>query len=123
MSRAAARLFGPGLLLAIVALAMQLAAASIVPFRPAPVAGLDRLVAASICHTDTGGAPRHRAPDCVLCPLCQAIAHAGVPLHPGFAALPAPVAAAARLVSLPPARAPPLRRIAAAAPRGPPDLT
>jgi hypothetical protein len=130
MHRPVARPFGiaarlPGMLLAIVALALQLAAASVAPW--APAGGIDRLVAGSICHAagagDQGGAPaRHHAPDCAICPLCQAIAHAGVLLGPGFAALPAPIVAAARLALLPPARAPPLRRVAAAAPRGPPDL-
>jgi hypothetical protein len=117
----------PSLLLAILALAVQLAAASVVPWQTAPAAGLDRLVAASICHADgaadSGGAPaRHHNPDCVACPLCQAIAHAGVLLGSAIAAMAPPEPAASRLAALPPARAPPAQRVAAAFARGPPAL-
>lgn len=133
MSRPASRSFGaaarlPGLLLAVVALAVQLAAASIVPWMAAPEAGLDGLVAASICHgaagaADQGGAPSpQRSHDCAICPFCQAIAHAGVLLGPAPAALALPTPAASRVAALPPARAPPTPRIVAARPRGPPAL-
>jgi hypothetical protein len=134
MSRVTHRSFGvvarlPGLLLAVVALTVQLAAASVVPWAAAPGAGLDRLIAGSICHgddaaADQGGAPvRHHAPDCTICPLCQAIAHASVLLGPAAIALVGPTRAASLLAALPPARAPPVQRVAAAAPRGPPHLT
>ncbi len=123
----AARL--PGLLLAVLALAMQLAAASVIPWTTPQAAGLDRLVAASICHGDSGAAdrggtpPGHHAPACAVCPLCQAIAQAGVLLGSAAVALAAPPPAVSRAAAPPPARAPPARRVAAAAPRGPPALT
>jgi hypothetical protein len=112
-----------GLLLAVVALVMQIAAASVVPFA-SPAANLDRLVAASICHSDAGtqgGNPvRHHAPDCAVCPLCQAITHAGVLLAAPMAAFVGPVLLIARQFALPPSRAPPGRGTAAASARGPP---
>jgi hypothetical protein len=111
-----------GLLLALLALAVQLGAASVVPWTGA--GRLDRLLAASICHADgaTGPAPaqQHHAPDCALCPFCQAIAHASVLLGPAalvFAALAAPPP---RIAAPPPARAPPARLAAATSARGPP---
>jgi hypothetical protein len=112
-----------GLLLAVAALVMQLAAASVVPFA-APT--IDRLVAVSICHGDggaTGSSDRpahHHAPDCAVCPLCQAIAHAGVLLAAPTLAFAAPVALIAHAFVLPPARAPPGRAASAASARGPP---
>lgn len=115
----------PGLLLVVFALAMQLAVVSVVPSGDA-VMGIDRLVAASICHsggTDQGGTPAHRhAPDCAVCPLCQAIAHAGVLLAAPPVWFAGPAVFVAHAYALPPARAPPPRRIAATTARGPPDL-
>jgi Protein of unknown function (DUF2946) len=112
-----------GLLLALVALAMQIAAASVVPFA-APAASVDRLVAASICHTDTtdhGGAPvRQHAPDCAVCPFCHAIAHAGVLLASPMAAFIGPAVLVARAFAWPASRAPPGRAGSAASARGPP---
>jgi hypothetical protein len=114
-----------GLLLALVALAMQVAAASIVPVA-APAAGLDRLLAASICHadgaaTDQGHAPApHHAPDCAVCPICQAIAHAGAILAAPMVAFVAPALVAVRVFALPPARAPPSIAASARFARGPP---
>jgi Protein of unknown function (DUF2946) len=119
----------PGLLLAVIALAVQLAAASIVPWTAVPQTSLNRLVATSICHSDgvaadqDGMPSRHQSPDCAICPLCQAIAHADVLRSSVSAALLAPTLAVSRVAALPPARAPPTRRVAAAAPRGPPELT
>jgi hypothetical protein len=115
----------PGVLLALVALAMQLAAASVVPFAPA-AAGLDRLVAASICHGDGaawdhGNAPApHHAPDCAVCPVCQVVAHAGPILATPLAVFAAPALFALRADSLPPSRAPPGAAISAHSARGPP---
>jgi len=115
-------------LLAVVALAVQLAAASVVPWGVVPGAGIDRLVAASICHgdgvgADQGGTPaNHHGPACAVCPLCQAVAHAGVLLGPAMFVLAAPVAALSRMAHLPPARAPPARLAAATSARGPPTL-
>ena len=112
-----------GLLLALVALAMQLAAFGIVPFSGAG-AGLDRLLATSICHTeaaDHGNAPTpHHTPECAVCPLCQAIAHAGVILASPVAPFVAPVLVVARAFALPPARAPPSLAASPATARGPP---
>jgi len=115
-----------GLLLTLFALAMQLSAASIVPFAGLPAVGLDRLVAASICHgdgaaTDHGGTPtQHHAPDCAVCPLCQAIAHAGALLAVPAVGFATPVLLLARAFALPPARAPPGRTATATSARGPP---
>jgi hypothetical protein len=111
-------------LLALIALAMQMAAAGIVPFA-APVMGLERLVAGSICHSEAGGdrgqAPsHHRAPDCAVCPLCQAIAHAGVLLASPPAAFAAPLLVFGHAFALPPGRAPPRVIGSAASARGPP---
>lgn len=112
-----------GLLLALVALAMQLAAFGIVPLSGAR-AGLDRLLATSICHTeaaDHGGAPApHHAPDCAVCPLCQAIAHAGAILASPMAVFAAPVPVVVRAFAQPPARAPPSLAASPATARGPP---
>ncbi len=114
-----------GLLLALVALALQMAAIAIVPYASV-AAGVDRLVAASICHSDSaagdqGGAPaHHHMPDCAVCPLCQAIAHAGVALAAPWAGFAAPVLLAVRPYAMPPPRAPPGRALTAASARGPP---
>lgn len=118
----AARLF------AVVALAVQLAATSVVPWGAMQGAGIDRLLTASICHgdaagADQGGAPaHHHTPACAACPLCQAIAQAGLLLGPAGFVFAAPVAALLRITHLPPARAPPARRVAATSARGPPAL-
>ncbi len=119
----------PGLLLVVVALAVQLAAASVVlPVGAARAEGFDRLLAASICHDDAGAAGQggtpahHHAPDCALCPLCQAIAHAGVLLGPPVFAWARLAVSVARIVVLPPARAPPARFALATFARGPPAL-
>jgi hypothetical protein len=110
-----------GLLLALVALAIQLAAASVVPFAALSTASVDRLAAASICHDDQGHQPSpHHAPACAVCPLCQAIAHAGALLASPGTVLVAPILAAFRAFALPPARAPPAVATFATSARGPP---
>jgi hypothetical protein len=112
--------------LAALALVAQLAAASVVAMPTTPAVALDGLIAASLCtgaHDAAGGAPaHHHAPDCTLCPLCQAIAHAGVLLASPAFALDAPPAARERSTLPPPARAPPAHALGAAYPRGPPFL-
>ncbi len=119
-ARAPRRLWS-GLLLALVALAVQLAAASIVLPDAAPAATVDRLVAASICHP--GKTPQHRPPPaCAVCPLCQAVAQSGMLLAPPMVALAAPAASVWRPALPPPARAPPGRVLVSAYPRGPPRL-
>ncbi len=111
----------PGLILAVVALAIQLAAASVIPFTALSVAGVERLAAASICHSDQGGQPSpHHAPDCAVCPLCHAIAHAGALLAAPAVAVAAPLLLAARAFALPTSRAPPRATLSAASARGPP---
>ncbi len=108
-----------GLTLALVALLMQLVAASVVPFA-IPTAGFDRLAAASICHRDGGKpAPNHRS-DCAVCPLCQAIAHAGVLLGAPVAGFAAPVLLAMRVFAMPAFRAMPAPTTFASSARGPP---
>jgi hypothetical protein len=114
-----------GLLLAVFALALQLAAASVVPWSGLPAAGVDRLIAGSLCHTaagDDGGTPAapHHAPDCAVCPLCHAIAHAGALLAAPAVLLAAPALLVARAFRLPPPRAPPGGARFAASARGPP---
>ncbi len=114
----------PGLVLAVVALAIQLAAASVMPFAPLAASGVDRLVAASICHAanpDDGGAPAPRhAPDCAVCPLCHAIAHAGALLAAPAVVVAAPLLLVARAFALPTSRAPPPATLSAPSARGPP---
>lgn len=131
MSRTPAPTSGPmpglawfGRLCALLALAVQLATASVVPF--AAAATLDGIANAPICHagnaaTDDGDAPAHRSHACVLCPLCQAVAQAGAILGPSLASVPQPLRVAVRVAPLPPARAPPVRApYTATSPRGPP---
>lgn len=114
-----------GSLLALLALAVQLAAFSVVLAPDMPATGLDALVAASICHagttSDQAPQPQH-PPTCAVCPLCQAIALAGTLLAPPGFVLVAPAMPAARASRPPPARAPPARAVASAYPRGPPRL-
>jgi len=117
----------PSVLLALVALAMQIVVGAIVPV-PAPAASLDRLVAVSICHGDAGAnhgeAPsHHHSPDCAVCPLCQAIAQAGAILASPMAAFVAPALAVFRAFAQPPARAPPSVAGSATSARGPPATT
>lgn len=111
-----------GVLLALVALAVQLATASIVLPAAAPSVAMDRLVAASICHP--GKAPAHRpSPACAVCPLCQAVAQAGVLLASSPIALAAPAVSVWRPALPPPARAPPGHAPTDHYARGPPRLT
>jgi hypothetical protein len=116
---------GIGLLLAVVALAMQLAAGSLVP-RASISDSVDQLIASAICHADSdiptpNNAPaQHHAPDCAVCPICQAMAQAPMLLSAPMAVLLAPVLRMAASFILPPARAPPGRPATAASARGPP---
>ena len=110
-----------GLLLALMALAVQLAAASITLPLTVPAVTVDRLVASSICHP--GQAPAHRpAPRHTVCPLLQAVAQAGMLLVAPTVTLDAPAAVAWRPAMPPPARAPPSPALVSAYPRGPPAL-
>jgi hypothetical protein len=104
---------------------LLLAAAGLLSFAT-PAARIDRLVAASICHSDGGvtapaGAPnQRRVPECAACLMCQTIAHTGV--LPGAPALSvaAPTPMAARTPAPRAADAPPGRSASAASARGPP---
>jgi hypothetical protein len=114
----------PSVLLAIIALAMQIAVAAIVPFA-AQAGSLDRLVATSICHSESGGDQgpgpvRHQSPDCAICPLCQAIGHPAPFLATPIATLIVPARVVVAVLALPPARAPPSVGGSAASARGPP---
>jgi hypothetical protein len=94
---------GFGLLLAVVALAMQLAAGSFAMPRIVPT-DFAQALAASICHADGGGSNQgdgpapHHAPDCAVCPLCQAMAQAHGLLAPMAAVVTVPVLVLARVV-------------------------
>jgi hypothetical protein len=112
-----------GLLLALLALAMQLAFGAVIP-RIAIASALAG--ATAICHADEtpDEAPPtpHNPADCPICPLCVALS------GPAFAltthqALPTPrVVVVAPAVVLPPATAPPSTVELAARPRGPPTI-
>jgi len=112
-----------GLLLALLALAMQLAFGAVVPRIEiaSTLAG-----ATAICHADETSdqappAPHHPA-DCPICPLCVSLSGPAFALtaHP---ALPTPrVVMVAPAVVLPPATAPPSTVVLAARPRGPPTI-
>jgi hypothetical protein len=112
-----------GLLLALLALTMQLAFGAVVPrFEVASaLAG-----AMAICHADETSdqappAPHHPT-DCPICPLCVSLSAAAFALS-ARAALPAPrVVVVARAAVLPPAIAPPAIVVFAARPRGPPAI-
>lgn len=113
--------------LALMALAMQLAAAVAAPW-PAAAASADPLLSAPICHSgpDAGtphpgpATPQHHA--CLVCPLCAAMAQAPFGLAPADLTLPLPRHASAS-PALPPARAAPLRRATFNPPStGPPAL-
>lgn len=115
-----------GLLLALLALAAQLAFGAIVP-RPevARVLQGDGV----ICHAPAPpGAPAQPAPhrptsDNLLCPLATALATPGIVLLGSGVALPPPRLIAFRRPGLPPpATAPPAAPSLAAQPRGPPAL-
>jgi Protein of unknown function (DUF2946) len=110
-----------GVLLVLLALFGQLLATIRVP-------GPDELLLAdgAICHSDPGIAdsvPSHSSNhgvDCALCPFCVSLAAPASPLV-APPAIPAPLVVVVRQPQLrPPARAPPVFRIAAAQPRGPP---
>ncbi len=86
-----------GVLLAMLALMMQLAVSTLgMPSVPAQ-ADFSAELAATICHVDTGPVDqnhtpaRHHAPDCDICPICQAISHAHLLLTPPLLVLAAPM--------------------------------
>jgi hypothetical protein len=108
-----------GLLLALLALLMQIGVSAPLPQSDAEAV----LAAASFCHPDDGsGAPaRPHTPDCALCPLCLTVASMPFALPASGPRLPLP-----RVVALPRSDAPirtsppPSTARLAARPRAPP---
>jgi len=116
---------GFGLLLAVVALAMQLAAGSFAMPRIVPT-DFAQALQASICHADAGGSDQgdgqapHHTPDCTVCPLCQAMGQAHVLLAPMAVVVAMPVLALVRLVQRQASHVRPGRIVTFATARGPP---
>ena len=108
-----------GLLLALLALVMQLGFGVPVPRSEADAV----LAVATLCHSDDGGgAPSTpHTPDCSLCPLCVAVDGTAFTLPASGPAIPAPrTAALARPAAPPPSTAPPSTTRFTAQPRAPP---
>jgi hypothetical protein len=108
-----------GLLLALLALAVQLGFGIALP----RANGDAFLAAASICHTDDGRSPPAlpHAPDCVLCPLCANVAGSVFVAPSAGPSVPAPRTALIAMASiLPQALAPTVPARATARPRAPP---
>lgn len=115
----------PGLFLAMLALAGQVALGTVSPVPQATQDGLAALAAVSVLcgpGQPPAGKAHHRVPAKTTCPLNQAIAQAGTLLDPPAFVLVVPLLPVLRATFPPPARAPPAIRIAAAFPRGPPSL-
>jgi hypothetical protein len=120
-----------GLFVALLALVMQLVSAAVPAWQGD--AAVSWPGAGVICHADDASAPpvpdqpgrqpgHHHATDCLVCPLCAAVAQSALPLAGGLA-LPLPSRMLlAHAGFVPPATAPPARSPAAAQPRGPPAL-
>ncbi|HXT78768.1 MAG TPA: hypothetical protein VN702_04325 [Acetobacteraceae bacterium] len=114
-----------GLLLALLALSVQLAAGAVVP----PAEAVQSLaVTGAICHSgdtptdQTPAAPHHPAA-CLLCPVCATLASHAAPLPLDGPILPPPRSMAIALASPPPpATAPPPALRGDAQPRAPPVL-
>jgi len=117
-----------GVLIAAIALAGQIALGALVPQGTTPETQLAELATTSfICHSEDkpdsrDGKPHHHAPDCALCPLCQAIAQSGALIHPSAISLLVPLIAPVSNAVPPPSRATPLFGLATVYPRGPPPL-
>lgn len=107
-------------LMALVALVMQLAAASAMPAAAAPLlGGLD----APICHAapDSKAPAPHHSKACALCPLCQTLAQSALAIAPSGSAVPLPAARAVRPAAWHPAAALPDHRAGGPPfPTGPP---
>lgn len=113
-------------MLALLALAVQIAVGSITPAHSWQA---DGTIAAAICHSDddtTGQpSPRPASPiDCALCTFCGALAHAAVPPPPGQPTPPPEAIRMAEAVLWPSVLAPPAAPGRdTAQPRAPPFLT
>jgi hypothetical protein len=116
-----------GFVAALFAVWCQIVLVAAISLAPLPVVA-NPLGGIPICHADDGSQPADRAPghpahDCAMCVLCVAHAVPLAVLLPLSPLLPERLfVAVARLVAVQP-RAPPLRLVAAAQPRGPPSLT
>jgi len=114
-----------GLGLVMLALCAQLVLGAWVP---AGEAAAPFWALGAICHADAQGdggsgvppSSPHRAPDCMLCPLCAALTSPAAILALAPALISPRTVAIAPAVVLPPATAPPVREPNAAQPRGPP---
>jgi hypothetical protein len=115
---------GVGLVLAMLALAMQLAAGSLMMPRLASD-DFSTALTASICHagTDDNAPAPHRAPDCALCPICQAMAQAHPLLAPPEVAVVAPMAFVVLAITRKSSHARPNQAATPATARGPPATT
>jgi len=112
-------------LLAVWCQILLVATIAVAPFAMAA----DPLAGAPICHVATDSdsgqpaqhKPNHPCHDCVLCVLCLAHASA-VPILPTTPTLPERRSIATVRLDTGQPRAPPVRPVAAAQPRGPPSL-
>jgi hypothetical protein len=120
--------FGPGRLLAVLAVLAQIMLGAALPAH-AMAAGLDT-GAFPICHAgdpadDAGKAPAGHPVhdgDCALCPVCHVLAAAALPAPPAPPP-PRPDRVVAAVAFVPPARAPPGAAVSPAIyPTGPPSL-
>ncbi|HEY1935492.1 MAG TPA: hypothetical protein VGG99_26075 [Acetobacteraceae bacterium] len=117
-----------GLPLVLLALAVQIAVGAIV-LQPQMMELMQLSQTSPICHANTPAddhspAAPHRAPHCMFCPLCAAVATSGHVLSGAQPPLPVPpqIVALSREGMPPPATAPPVASPNAAQPRGPPIL-
>lgn len=117
-----------GCWIAAVALMVHMAAVSMVPWEDVRSVDVEWLIANAMCHVADSASGDHQTPayhhasKCLLCPLCQAMAHGGLLAIPPAPILAPPVPVKLRLAMPPPARAPPIRIPGTACPRGPPAL-
>lgn len=110
-----------GLHVALLALAMQLAAGSLV-VSPLLLAQADPIIChADAAHGGTGQAPVAPHVPAAICPILLAFGLAAPVLAASPSVLPAPRLVVLRVAVQLPARAPPARRVASAQPRGPPQ--
>ena len=113
-----------GVIAGLMALFVQLSAATAVPQHPVADA-FAAAMAETICHVDDGqpgqSAPDHqKMPDCAVCPVCQAMVHPPLLPAPPAAFVPVP-RASIRLATVAPDEVPVrASRFAPASARGPP---
>ncbi len=108
-----------GLLLALLALVMQIGVSAPLPRSDAEAV----LATATLCHSDDGsGTPSSpHTPDCALCPLCLTVASVAFALPASGPSIPTPRVVGRPLAGLPAeASAPPSPTRLGAQPRAPP---